>query len=124
MEEPFNQFEHLDLTDRETEIVDNVVFDLPKLVDKDEAMFILANLLEQFKEDKGMITEENISSFSYLFNKFLTHINLIRVDEVLLEMYFEGEMLVTLNEDDEWVWSISDEARDELCSDDDDDDDE
>lgn len=117
-----NPFEHLDLTETEMDIVDEVSFDLPKLVDKEEAMFVLAQLLGQFKTEKGMITEENINSFSYLFNRFLTHINLIRVDEIILEMFFEGEMMPILNENDEWAWSLSEEARAELFEDDDEDD--
>jgi len=111
MEEPFNPFEHLDLTEHEMEIVDGVEFDLPKLVEEEEAIFALSVLLERFKEEKGMITEDNISSLSYLFNRFLTHISLIRVDECLLEMFFAGEMMPELDENDEWIWSLTDEAR-------------
>lgn len=106
-----NPFEHLGLTEHEMDIVDEIAFDLPKMVDKEEAIFALGVLIEQFKNEHTTITEENVTHLSYRFNRFLTHVNLIRIDEVLLEMFFEGGLTPILNEEDEWTWGISDEAR-------------
>lgn len=103
----------LGLTEKELELIDTIEFDRPNLISDEESLDILSRMIISFKEDKDgtLVTEENIQSLSYLFNKFLSYISLRRIDMVLIEMFMEGEAFPSLNDDDEWEWMLSPDAE-------------
>lgn len=102
-----DSFASIPLTSEERGMIDNIQFDLPDMVEVHEVFPVLLACVEQFKNKKEQITEENIGSLVYIFRRMLNHIREVRAEGALIEMLLDGDLLADLNEDDEWVWSLS-----------------
>jgi len=106
--------EPIGLTEAEEEIFGGIEISVGNFLKDEEVPPLLAGVLRSFKRERGEITKENVQLLEYTINKFLAYVHKTKTSELLISMFSVGSLDITLDDEDEWLWQLSDEKRVEM----------
>jgi hypothetical protein len=106
----------INVSNKEVSLIKELEYDTSNILSEELASGIIAAALRSFKYNVGELTPENIASFKYFMNRMLHRYKEIFIENTLFEMAIAGTVNIKIDENDEYVWFLSEETREKLSS--------